>query len=651
MTKILIPRSDSISAKRVAPSDWEKYFDSPEFYDYVKRGFEFTIPNSNRREINVGIGDARVIGLNVQNTENELVTLSRSATNYIYINIIRDANNQAQAWDFLVNQTGEDIVDAYRIGSAVTNNAGVTSIDTSYRVRINHNIFGFVGTGDEINSIPDTYAGMLAFCTDANDDFQVSRLYRRDENNEYWLPLAESNYIYGTGYDGDVVIDRDTEINEVKYYRNLTINNNAKLSSTSNPMLIYVSERLIVNGAITSDGLGGAGGNGGNGGNSVVPLSSVPNTFTPYNGESGDVGESAEPAMGIATAGNDGVSTIGGRGGSAGRGGEILRVERINKDDYTAIQNRLNIASRVGGDGANGQGGGGGGAGGNGSTQGTVIPSGEGGDGGISGGDGGVAGVIDRDIISNLDNFVNRKPIIVGAGGGGGAGGSGGGSASGTSMNELSGGMGGHQSDGNDGVDGRSVIQRGMQVGRGGSGGGGGGGGKGGGAICIFARDIVIEPNGRISCEGTSGFLGGMGGHGGNGMNVHDAGNPPMASSDAARQGGRGAGGGGGGASVGGSGAGGNGGLLILIYNALRNKGIISVRGGVERTAIQNESNGGDAGIATHTILSASQFANTTSNSIIYPWGTSGGRGGSAGRSAMPNGAAGEDGILLQVQN
>ena len=84
MTRILIPRSDSQSAKIIEPSDFEKYFSSDIVRDYRKSGFVITAGSG--LAVNVAVGTARLKGLYVESDAVESVgSLTANNTNHIYI--------------------------------------------------------------------------------------------------------------------------------------------------------------------------------------------------------------------------------------------------------------------------------------------------------------------------------------------------------------------------------------------------------------------------------------------------------------------------------------------------------------------------------------------------------------------------------------
>lgn len=125
MARTLIPRSDSVSAKIIEPSDFENLFTSDIVQDYIKSGF--TLSAGSGLACNVAAGVIRFKGLYLQSDATEAVTVSASTTNAIYVKINRDGNGEAESWTFSISSSG----DTFQIGNAVTDGSGVTSVNTS----------------------------------------------------------------------------------------------------------------------------------------------------------------------------------------------------------------------------------------------------------------------------------------------------------------------------------------------------------------------------------------------------------------------------------------------------------------------------------------------------------------------------------------
>ena len=84
MIRILIPRSDSISAKIIEPSDFEKYFSSDIVKDYRKTGMVITAGAG--LSVNISAGVIRLKGLYLESdaTEN-IASLTASTANYTHL--------------------------------------------------------------------------------------------------------------------------------------------------------------------------------------------------------------------------------------------------------------------------------------------------------------------------------------------------------------------------------------------------------------------------------------------------------------------------------------------------------------------------------------------------------------------------------------
>ena len=128
MSRILIPRSDSISAKIIEPSDFEKMFSSDILRDYRKSGFAITAGSG--LAVNIAVGVARVKGLYIESDASESVaSLTANSPNYIYITLARDSNSEAESWSFTKNTTGTTPANSFPLGTVVCGASTVTSVD------------------------------------------------------------------------------------------------------------------------------------------------------------------------------------------------------------------------------------------------------------------------------------------------------------------------------------------------------------------------------------------------------------------------------------------------------------------------------------------------------------------------------------------
>jgi len=211
MTKILIPRSDSVSAKIIEPSDFESLLSSDIVPDYKYSGF--TLSAGSGLAVNVSSGVCRLKGLYLESSAQESVSsLTASDVNYIYVKLARDSASEAESWDFFKNLTGTTPTDAFFIGTATTNGSAVTAVDQTNVIDIA-------------------------------------------------IPRSEHMY-YGDGRDGDVTISSNTSLSELKRYNNLTINAGQTLTSSATThasLIIQVKGTLTINGTISMDAKGGRG--------------------------------------------------------------------------------------------------------------------------------------------------------------------------------------------------------------------------------------------------------------------------------------------------------------------------------------------------------------------------------------------------------
>ena len=128
MSRILIPRSDSQSAKIIEPSDFEKYFSSDIVRDYRKTGFIVTAGSG--LSVDIAAGTARVKGLYVEADASENVaSLTANSPNYIYITLARDSNSEAESWSFTKNTSGSTPADSFFIANAVCGGSTVTTVN------------------------------------------------------------------------------------------------------------------------------------------------------------------------------------------------------------------------------------------------------------------------------------------------------------------------------------------------------------------------------------------------------------------------------------------------------------------------------------------------------------------------------------------
>ena len=128
MSRILIPRSDSISAKIIEPSDFEKYFSSDIVKDYRKTGMVITAGAG--LSVNISAGVIRLKGLYLESDATENVaSLTASTANYIYVTLARDSNSEAESWSFVKSVSGTTPTDSFALGTIVCDGSSVTTVN------------------------------------------------------------------------------------------------------------------------------------------------------------------------------------------------------------------------------------------------------------------------------------------------------------------------------------------------------------------------------------------------------------------------------------------------------------------------------------------------------------------------------------------
>ena len=332
MTKILIPRSDSVSAKIVEPSDFTEYFSFMD--DYIINGF--TVTAGSGLAVSITSGKARLKGLFVHNTATETVSsLTASQTNYVWITLTRDGNGEAESWNFTKGTSATVPTDSVLVAKVTTSGSAVTAVDE--------------------NETPKD-AGL--------------------NNTKAW----------GGGGDGNVTIASNTTLSDVKYYDNLVINSGVTVTKASSPLVIYAKGTITVNGTIDMTGKGGAAGSGNSASSGAGGAGGTSVNMQQGAGANGGAG-SAGSSGGSYPGGQDNPAQNGGSGGAGGAGGANSSSVSPNTKHVTKFT--MNETNFVG---AGGGGGGAGGNGGNSSFPNGVSPcsgntnAGDGGNGGAGGG-------------------------------------------------------------------------------------------------------------------------------------------------------------------------------------------------------------------------------------------------------------------------
>jgi hypothetical protein len=128
MSRILIPRSDSLSAKIIEPSDFEKYFSSDIVKDYRKTGMVITAGSG--LSVNISAGVIRLKGLYLESDAIENVaSLTASTANYVYVTLARDSNSEAESWSFVKSVSSTLPTDSFSLGTIVCDGSSVTTVN------------------------------------------------------------------------------------------------------------------------------------------------------------------------------------------------------------------------------------------------------------------------------------------------------------------------------------------------------------------------------------------------------------------------------------------------------------------------------------------------------------------------------------------
>lgn len=131
MSRIIIPRAGTCSAKTVSSTDWELYF-ADHLNNYVICGLGFSAQCPNILAVDIATGNARLKGYHLNNSTTCSVTcLTSCSTNYIYMTMNRNCCCQVKNWTFSQNTCGCTPADSLKIGTATTDACGVTAVCTT----------------------------------------------------------------------------------------------------------------------------------------------------------------------------------------------------------------------------------------------------------------------------------------------------------------------------------------------------------------------------------------------------------------------------------------------------------------------------------------------------------------------------------------
>lgn len=344
MSRVLIPRGPTTSAKKVEASDFELYF-SCHLDDRVICGFCLSVQCPNALAVDVASGNLRINGLHLNNTTTCSVScLTACNCNFIYAQVCRDACCEPDSWSFSTNTTGCAPCDSFLLGVATTDCATVTAIDTRF-VAMPSSKTNLIYRDTSLPSVwPTDRLFWQSSCGIAFQNFGT-------ETCPHFIPIQTST-LYGDGSDCCATNPSLTATSEnilVRNYTCLTIDCCTTWGGTGT-IIVKVSGTLDITSTLNlnvdaegSPGGGGVGGggSGGSGGDSrgIVVIMAKKITGTGTITSTGDNGSNGSNGVCSAsctagTAGCDGspvtkwdlyqVSATGGEGGagvsSANRG-------------------------------------------------------------------------------------------------------------------------------------------------------------------------------------------------------------------------------------------------------------------------------------------------------------------------------------------
>jgi len=216
MARILIPRSDNISAKPIESADTTKLF-CEVVNDYVKCGIVVT-GVACMRSLSITSGVMRLCGLHLNNssTDTSITCLAACDTHFLFARVCLDGASNPDEWTFTTNTTGCAPANSMRISSVVVGACCITSVCSGSANRVTAAVTG-----------------------------------------------VEDESFYGDGRDGCVTICGCTDLmcDNNKKYNNLTLAACATLTADC-PFIIRVRCKLCLGAcsSITMTGKGPAGG-------------------------------------------------------------------------------------------------------------------------------------------------------------------------------------------------------------------------------------------------------------------------------------------------------------------------------------------------------------------------------------------------------
>ena len=378
MVKILIPRSNSISAKTIVPTDFEKYFDDV-VNDYIISGFTVTATIGINRSVDISTGTARVKGMFVNNDalETTAFTFGTDNTHYLYIQLTRDGNNEPESWSYTSNTTGTPPTDSIVIAKVITAAGDVSSVDQTVEFKKMNHLHTFVGTGAEIAALT-TYSGMIVVCTVTGSGFRINNQYVRNTANTSWNIIPPG----GSVNTDSIIFSYDETIG------NYTTPTGSGVSSPLKEI-----EYLVIGGG--GGGGGWIGGGGGAGAYRTASIGVSPKTYT----------------ITVGTGGAGGRESYGAslRGGRQGTSSSIIATDFDITSDGGGGGSYYTIAEGYSGNGSSG------GA----NSTGAGAYGNNGSSGGSSGGGGAGAAASSINGGAGLSSSITGSSVFRGGGGGG----------------------------------------------------------------------------------------------------------------------------------------------------------------------------------------------------------------------------------------
>ena len=240
MSRILIPRSDSISAKIIEPSDFEKYFSSDIVKDYRKTGMVITAGAG--LSVNISAGVIRLKGLYLESDATENVaSLTASAVSYIYVTLARDSNNEAESWSFVKSASGTTPADSFALGTIVCDGSSVTTVNQT--TVVDNPLV--INTGDSAVVSPKTvsigdYTTPTAVTASSAATSYASANAKDDNTSTVWKTNAETNpFIYA---------DMGSAVNlcAIAWYNNSATTETTVKIQTSTNASSWTDKRIIL---------------------------------------------------------------------------------------------------------------------------------------------------------------------------------------------------------------------------------------------------------------------------------------------------------------------------------------------------------------------------------------------------------------------